>query len=241
VICFDYGQVDWTFIARIMTENNRRLSRTYKGQSDTGTSAEKLPLLLSGDALKEQVEQNEREVHKFIHAQRNAEAPSCAADVQKLLFHIADLTNHNLLPDGGLRTWPIEPNQRSLTSGEVISGPAAKVPPEKLETAIAEFAETIWDCWREIAQDPVPLAAWAEWELNGGSLHPFYDGCGRISRAFAAALLVRGRCLLPLFEDSAAYFTIGTCGVSDWVAYYRKQIVVCTKWSGIGDFDLGRL
>ena len=76
------------------------------------------------------------------------------------------------------------------------------MPPEQIPDAIVKFAETVHVRWGELSKDPVPLAAWAEWELIGGPLHPFYDGCGRISRAFSALLLHRGGSLPPLYEDS---------------------------------------
>jgi hypothetical protein len=224
---FDYTKVDWTFVHRIMTENNRRLSRTHSGHSDTGSSEHKQPLLLSGQVLLDQLRRNEAKVHKFVHGQCTSAEPKSPNDVQGTLFHIAHLTNRGTLPGGRFRTWEIGANQASLTGGPAISGPEAKIPPQLIGLAVFEFAATVWSRWCELTTDPVPLAAWSEWQLNGGSLHPFYDGCGRISRSFAAALLVRFRRLLPLFDNKSTYFEAGNRGEAAFLEYYSKRIEAC--------------
>jgi hypothetical protein len=104
------------------------------------------------------------------------------------------------------------------------------VPLEQLNAALDAFCQSVFDRWNELNTDPVPLAAWAEWELNGGSLHPFYDGCGRISRSFAAALLLRGGLLPPLYDTLAEYFDRGNRGIESFTAYMRKGITRSTEW-----------
>src|SRR5258708_3652685 len=224
---FDYDSADWTFVSRILEENSRRLSRTHHGTSDTGTSALKRPLLLAGQELQERARANERSAHQFLFDSRKTEV-RCAEDVSSLLFRIADLTNEGLLPEGRFRTWSIEANQRSLDGQRVVGGIAAKTPPAEIPGAIERFCSELSSRWDELAKDPVPLAAWAEWELNGGKLHPFYDGCGRISRSFAAGLLVRGSEMLPLFDTPAAYFKAGDAGT--FVEYYRERIEAAQDW-----------
>ena len=223
-VSFDYTRVDWSFVHRIMSENNRRLSRTHKGHSDTGSSDDKRPLLLSGPALRAQIERNAEEVGKFVHAQGVSLHPRSAREVRSILFQVADLTNQGTLPQGRFRTWPIAANQPPLTGGPTISGPDAKVSPDSIESELDDFCAGVWHRWPEISSDPVPLAAWAEWELNAGPLHPFYDGCGRISRYFAAALLVRGSCLIPLFENSTSYFFHANQGRDHFEVYFRSRI-----------------
>jgi len=70
---FDFDSVDWTFVSGILEQNSRRLSWTHQGKSDTGSSAQKLPLLLAGDALRERAQSNERAVHRYIFENRRAE------------------------------------------------------------------------------------------------------------------------------------------------------------------------
>jgi hypothetical protein len=66
--------------------------------------------------------------------------------------------------------------------------------------------------------------------LNGGRLHPFYDGCGRISRSFGASLLLRASELLPLFEDTHKYFAMGNDRMFE--TYYQTRIKACAIWLG---------
>jgi len=225
----DYDSVDWTFVSRILEENSRRLSRTHHGKSDTGSSALKRPLLLSGQELQERARANECAVHRFIFESRRLEIVS-PLHVRDVLIRIADLTNDGLLPEGRFRTWPIEANQRSVDGLAIVSGIVAKALPAEIPNAVDEFCKMLWCRWGDLLQDPIPVAAWAEWELNGGRLHPFYDGCGRISRSFAAALLVRAGWLLPLFTDGDTYFTEGNRGADAFIEYYRSSIGACRSW-----------
>jgi hypothetical protein len=226
---FDYDRHDWTFIARIMDENSRRLSRTRCGRSDTSSSDNKLPLLLSGEALRARSACNEQQVQRFIFSKRQDPKPQNPEQLQQLLYAIADMTNDGLLPAGKLRDWPIAAEQVSA-SGEPVSGPEPKVSPEELPSELQKFALAVFERRDELETDPVPLAAWAEWELNGGRLHPFYDGCGRIARSFTALLLLRGSWLLPLHESLAEYFAQGNRGTPAFAAYMRKQIAACARW-----------
>jgi hypothetical protein len=181
----------------------------------------------------DQLEKNDVDVAKFVHSQCRRRAPDSANDVQEILFKIADLTNRGIIPGAKFRTWKIAANQTSLTGGPAISGPEAKVPPQKIEEAVYDFAAMVLNRWPELNEDPVPLAAWAEWQLNGGTLHPFYDGCGRISRSFAATLLVTADSLLPLFDNSANYFTAGNRGLASFIGYYAEQFEACKRWISV--------
>lgn len=214
----------------MLNENSVRLSRTRKGISDTGTSRLKRPLLLAGDALRSKTQENEQRVYAFVAEAGDLPRPNSPADVREVLFRIADMTNEGLLPVGRFRTWPIAANQKSHLDGSVISGPQMKVAPEDLEDAIDAFSLNVLNRWDELADDPVPLASWAEWELNGGSLHPFYDGCGRISRSFGALLLVRGGSLPPLYEDKRTYFEQGNRGAGAFAEYVRHRIKSARNW-----------
>ena len=98
---------DPRLIAKIIDENNRRLSRTRSGVSDTSASHAKLPLLLSGEALRKQSAENEGRVCRFIADCRGEPAVADPAAVRQGLFVLADLTNAGLLPAGRLRIWDV--------------------------------------------------------------------------------------------------------------------------------------
>ena len=220
---FPYDTVDWRFAARILNENSIRLSRTRAGESNTNTSREKQSLRLKGDALSGLAAKNEEDVHKHLFETRQAPPPNNGREVLDLLWKIADLTNAGLLPeDKKLRAWP-SPYQPPGPSGN-------RVDHTELPAALEHFADLVYQRWEELAADPVPLASWAEWELNGGSLHPFYDGCGRISRSFGALLLLRAGWLLPLYEDRETYFAKGHQGPAAFAAYVASRVEACAQW-----------
>jgi hypothetical protein len=224
---FDYSRVDWRFAARIMHENSARLSRTRRGVSDTQTSPEKLPLLLSGDDLGRRSAENEQRVHQFVAETALGPPPQSGMDVRDVLFSIADLTNAGLLPAGRLRTWSTSYRPRFAAGG-----PVARVPHENLPEAVLAFSGGVFRRWPELEADPVPLYAWCEWQLNFGPLHPFYDGCGRIARAFGALLLIRASSLLPLYDSAQSYFGHGERGPEVFGEYVRERIGACADWVG---------
>ncbi|MFC1634704.1 hypothetical protein ACFL5Z_07660 [Planctomycetota bacterium] len=229
-VSIDYRRVDWRFVSKILKENTLRLSRTRQGKSDTGSGWKKEPLLLSGEPLKEKVIHNEEVVYQSVYRAHSEAIPKSGDGVKQILFTIADMTNEGLLSKGRFRTWEIHANQKSLSGGEAVCGPEAKVSPEELPQAVADFCSEVSRRWDELGRDPVPLAAWAERQLNGGPLHPFYDGCGRISRALAAYLLIAGGHLLPLYDDSQSYFAHCNEGIETFTAYVRRSINRCAEW-----------
>jgi hypothetical protein len=230
---FNYDETDWRLIARVLDENSARLSRTRAGVSDTSTSDGKRKLLLEGKALRRRCAANEGRVCRLLFAARHEPPPQSPADVLELLWRIADTMNDGLVrPGDRLRQWP--------SYAEVPAGaglPARRVArraPAELPAALERFTGDVHRRWGELAGDPVPLASWAEWELNGGSLHPFYDGCGRSARAFGALLLVRGSWLPPVYEDVGTYFDHGHRGEQAFAAYVRQRIAACALWLGLG-------
>lgn len=227
---FDYEKADWRFVSGIMEENSSRMSRSHGGVSDTSASGNKRPLLLAGETLRRQTVENERRVHQWIMDTRTARPPVDAAGVQALLFTAADLTNVGLLPEGRLRNWNVKYPLDKVEDDGNLPAPNEPVPVEALPATIATFCQTIHDRWDELTDDPIPLAAWAEWHLNAGPLHPFYDGCGRISKLFAALLLARASWLLPLYQDRKTYFAHANRGPSAFGDYMRQRIASCETW-----------
>jgi hypothetical protein len=220
---FDYDAAGLSLVSLILNENSRRLSRTHAGVSDTSTSPAKQPLLLQGEALRRRAAENEEHVHQFLFDTRHAAPPRDPEQVLSLLWAIVDRTNEGLVPTGQrFRAWP----SRSLPPAPDYE----RVSPEELPAALDRFAAEVYRRWQELETDPVPLASWAEWELSGGSLHPFYDGCGRISRCFGALLLLRASWSLPLYEDQARYYAHGHQGPKAFAAYVTKRIQACARW-----------
>ncbi len=223
---FDYDAAGWEVAARILDENSARLSRTRGGVADAGVSPRKRPPPLAGAALALRVAENERRVQRFLFRACRLPPPPDGREVLRLLWAVAGLTNAGLVPPGRrLRDWPSRP--------EPPAPPGERTRPADLPAALGRFAGEVHRRWPELAGDPVPLASWAEWELNGGSLHPFYDGCGRASRSFGALLLLRASWLLPLYDDRDSYFAHGHRGPAAFAAYVAGRVRACGRWLGV--------
>lgn len=207
---FDYSRVDWQFVSNILNSNSIALSRTRHGISDISSSLLKKRLLLVGEELQKKSAENEVSVHSYIFKIRNA-SPACANNIFSILSEIADLTNSGLLPRGRWREWSLDDIDTPIN-------------PLNIEGLVLDFCNIIYNRWSELFVDPIPLVAWAEWELNGGLLHPFYDGCGRISRSFSALLLLHSSTLLPLYNDRDIYYSQGNTGIESFSEYIRERI-----------------
>ena len=128
------------------------------------------------------------------------------------MCELADIVNDGLLPAGvRWREWDFP----------VAMGAVPKVPFAELPARMAEFAGRV-AARRD--GDRFALAAWVEWELNYGTLHPFYDGCGRISRAYAACWLMAADIPLPVHGSADDYAVAAMEGVGEFVEYYRSRI-----------------
>ena len=206
-------------VSAILEENSGKLSRTRSGKSDTSSSKDKQPLKLSGDRLAAKSVANEGNVHKYLASLEGAPDPGSPADVKAMLFKIADLTNDGLLPDGSgrFRKW------------DVSNAGVSKTAPKDIPKGVDDFCRQVYSRWSEVKKDPIPLAAFAEWELNGGKLHPFYDGCGRISRNFSAAVLSRGGKPPPSYDTSEAYLKAGNTGPKAFEGYMRSAVAKSVK------------
>jgi hypothetical protein len=219
----DYDTVDLAFVTRILDENSRRLSRTRAGVSDASSSLEKRQVILEPEDLRKRSAENERKVQRFVFESHNDPPPPDGKAVRKLIWTIADMTNDGLLPTPHkLRVWSDcrDPLAKGVT----------RINADDLPEALERFANNVSQRWHELSHDPVSLASWAEWELGGGSLHPFYDGCGRIARSFGALLLLRASWVLPLYDNRESYFEHGGQGPVSFSAYLSSRIQECWRW-----------
>lgn len=225
----DYATCGLKLVSSILDTNSQRLSRTRAGVSDTSTSAAKESLNVTGNELAEQSRNNEAQVHALIFTRRDSFTPQNPRDVLGLLLEIADATNENLLPSNRWRRWDIPAHGEGSDEFSQSKLLSTTIPFAKVEAALEEFSRVVFEHWSTLATDPVPLASWAEWQLNAGPLHPFYDGCGRISRLFSAALFLRASWLLPMYDCRETYFQHANRGTARFCDYVRKRITACRE------------
>ena len=217
----DWDTLGADHVTAILLGGDAALSRTHKGVSDTSSSAHKPRPLLEGEALRQRCRANAEALARFLWEQRRFFVPGGAAEVLELLLQIADHVNAGLHADPrALRSWPLPADQGRPEEAR----DAWKVAPGDVAAALQTFAAEVWRRWPELYGDPVPLAAWAEWQLNGGLLHPFADGCGRISRAFGVFLLMGASWPTPLYEGAESYYEHGHRGPAAFADYVRAAI-----------------
>ena len=207
-----YTRDNWPLACQIMEASHQALSRTFRGVSDTKASSSKHPLLLDGEALELQCAANAQRLYALLFEMSHQAAPTTPAQVAERMRTIEDAVNQGLLPDGRFRNWGVSYKEDCAF--------ATKVPWESLPQEMDRFAEEIFQRWSELEADPLALAAWAEWKIQG-PLHPYYDGCGRISRGISCWLLTCGQAPLPVYTDRKEWFDHAMAGVEPFTAYVR--------------------
>jgi hypothetical protein len=200
----------------ILEQNDRTLSRTAKNSVvDTSSSTQKLPGLLSGPKLAEKLEANRDAVACFIEWQSRRRAVS-DWEHALVLVTLGYLTGQGILPAGVFREWEYQP------PGD--KGKLHQIPPQDIPRAILSLGKRS-SKMGAIRDSELRLAAVGgiEWDLVVGPLHPFYDGCGRVSRYFSATLCIWHQ--LPLVQHTSReqYFCNARKGKRAFQRYYCKQ------------------
>lgn len=113
-----------------------------------------------------------------------------------------------------LREWDTPYSESSRVSNQDL--------PHEMEMFYGEITDLVN---ANLGVDPAENAAWAEYRLNA-ELHPFYDGCSRISRYVAAWILARSWRLPPLFESRAQYWVEVGKGRSSFVRFYSSRVEI---------------
>lgn len=189
--------------------NITALSRTFQGESNTDVSSLKEPLLLLGDSLATKVKSNFQEAVRAI-LEFGPFDIRCESDAAMLLFETAVRANEGLLH-------PARPILRGWETGFDSHAPVARIG-EEFGRFAAEFSKR----WPGSVKDPIGFAAWAERASNANG-HFFTDGCGRIARAIATAVLARSGLIYPNFRNRSEYFELIVQLPKDWEREYRKR------------------
>lgn len=201
---------------RLVAENSRRLSRSRRGIADTSSSQAK-SLLENGDELARLSSSNEAAAAAYVWRRAVSGDAVSASDLMNELMSIAGLVNRDITPPGKVfREWQPPVGQRCAASD--VPG------------FLIRLAERVASQLPSANEDPVGLAAEVEWRLNGGDIHPFFDGCGRISRLFSSRILLCRGWAIPLWEDSPTYFAVGSSGLEAFSTYMRTRIRSGMEW-----------
>lgn len=196
-------------------ENLTIMSRTARtGTVDASVSPLKEGSVISPEILQEQVRKNSEEVIDFVWTDSNRPIQT-PDDVRALLFHIAMLTHTGVVS-------PLAPDESLFRKHPVPYG--KKIEPRDVPHAMQEFYAAFLQKMRDVEDgrtQPIDVAAWVDFELDE-SLHPFADGCGRISRSLAAYVLRRFQTPLPAIRDREEYYRNMRQGWDAFCPYYHS-------------------
>ena len=202
---------DWNATCLAMEASHQALSRTFHGLSDTQSSAKKRPLKLQGQELARQTSANAQELYSVLLRLRSLPAPLSAEEVSQRMEAIETAVNRGLLPAGRFRTWNPESNDRSPF--------AVTTPWQEVPIQLDQLCQELYRRWRE---DPVVVAAWLEWTIQG-PIHPYYDGCGRISRGLSAWILLGAGQPVPRYRDREEWFLRARQGLDSFTEFVRDS------------------
>lgn len=198
-----------------LTAIDTTLSRTVStGKVLLTTSSRKKPSLLEGTDLAARIVANRREVGRLI-LKYSKQVPSHWFDYLGIMILIAYQSLDGLLPDGILRKWDYDPSKYGVISTSQLCSPEDL--PFKLESFVKEWFPFLLESSGDAA---VRHVADIEWEIGVGALHPFYDGCGRISRYFSALLSYHKGLPLRVHESRSLYMASASAGREAFQEYY---------------------
>ena len=195
-------------------ENLRRTSRTANGVSDTSSSADKPKLVVAeGSALASATENLVRTTLEWL-LDRELERPS-AEQVRSLIVDLAERMIGEVLAPGQsiFRTWETKFEMQTRLAD--------------LDAEFDRFCEEL--AARLQDGDAVSTAAWVERRIDA-VVHPFADGCGKISKALSAWVLYRAGVPLPIWESRESYLSHLIAEPTNpglpesFLAYYRSRI-----------------
>jgi hypothetical protein len=204
-------------LEKLLRGNDLALSRTARtGTVDNKVSPRKKASLITGSDLFDALDRNRAAVARFIVAQSPLQ-PKSPLELIGVLLVIAFLTNDGISPNGLFRIWDYEPQVSSLQG--------ARVKPEDIPRDIESKANSLLEAFQtDSKREKLAAIAGIEWDLGIGPLHPFYDGCGRISRYFSAL-----NCLwlnLPIVQHTSReeYMGHASEGRCAFTTYYLAQV-----------------
>ena len=206
-------------------ENLNKSSRTAGGTVDTSAGADKAKSMaeISGAEAAAKTKANYSGAIDVLYAER-ARTFESPEQVREFVENLAKGILDGVVKDGHLiREHEAKPEL-----------PYTKL--EDLEPAMKNFYEELHRRLNDPDQDPVSLASWVEYRMNLTD-HFFADGCGKISAALSAYVLMRKGQALP--KNSSRDVTFANAPVSprksvaekdedqrqyqEWENHYRRQ------------------
>lgn len=197
-----------------LSQLDSTLSRTVmQGAVTRSASADKLPMLLSGEVLLTTIERNRAMASRLI-AWKAKSPPSAATDILCSLFAIAESSLMEILPAGLFRAWPYDHRQYVPTSEE------EQCSPSEIWERLTSLASRCFTGMQTTEGARLSLVSAIEWELAVCPLHPFYDGCGRVSRYFSTLLCLWSEECPRVHPCRTIYLEAARAGRKAFESYY---------------------
>ncbi len=197
--------------------NDGALSRTVRDKiAHTAVSKKKEPALLTGAALSKALDRNRVSVAKFL-AWRAARPAQDAAELNAALLALAALANLEIAPGPVYRAWPYK--AQTTLAGEA----PLNVAPSQIPREVLRMLQNYLEATNGTARQKLMATASVEWDIGIGPLHPFYDGCGRVSRYFSTLLCLWLAVPPRLHSDREKYMAAASRGRRAFQRYVLQQ------------------
>ncbi|KPJ86019.1 hypothetical protein AMJ57_00935 [Parcubacteria bacterium SG8_24] len=173
-------------------KNLEATSRTASGVVDTSASADKAEKMagdLTAETAAERAKQNFKEATRELFDNREASFGS-PEELRDFVENIALKINGGILKEG------------ILIRGGADSTKYPYTRVADLEKAMAQFYQELHERLQDPEEDPVKLAAWAEYRIDLSD-HFFADGCGKTAKAISSWILMRAGKRLPDYSSQA--------------------------------------
>lgn len=130
---------------------------------------------------------------------------------------MAWLVNFEITAGDLYRAWPY------VTPGDGANGLLPQVAPEDIAPGLSRLADECAAITDLALSSKGRAIARMEWEIGIGPLHPFYDGCGRVSRYLSTMLCLWHELQPPVHSSREAYMTAAAESAESFVDYWTSS------------------
>jgi hypothetical protein len=200
-----------TYLAEVLLAveiNENILSRTTRGVYDRSSSLSKPDMVISGGDLYERALGNLKRAYNYLFSSRNT-IFSNWEEVNGYFDRLLEITHGGIFARDSVtfRTW--NPSYTKYEFGEL---------PYALSCFYDEYCERIQGQGKELEN-----FSWATRAFDT-DLHPYGDGCGRLSRLHGALFLVRAGHRLPVFKCRESYYRAMSISEAEFLSYVRDCV-----------------
>jgi hypothetical protein len=206
-------------ILQYLQKTDEALSRTVQNRSvATAASAKKQPALLAGKKLTQQIDQNRELVAEYVGWKQKYTLRS-TEDFLSSILTIAEISGLNLFPRSSFRQWDYPGTHGLVFNVKEVVAPSQIFP--SLITLVSELSDRMAELGTD-SELGLRIVAGTEWDIAIGPIHPFYDGCGRISRYFSTLLCLSFSLPMVWRGSREDYFSPAVLGRNEFVAYFAS-------------------